>query len=206
MHGLLLIPLALRLFEPPLLVHYPPAVSEASARQLAIELKQALQEACSAFGSAPLSGPLEVELHATTPSYRRASGAAWWHAAIERGGRLHFQPLANLERQGIRRRVIRHEAAHLALAARLGPALPRWRQEGEAMRFAGERGALNEKELLPTLEAVEQALAVPADEAQTRRAYLSAAAFVRRLNLPLDTALGRPAPEAYAEFHRSFPR
>lgn len=204
MHLLLLSLLTLRVVDLPVLVYYEPAVPEAAARQLAAELKRALGEAGPRFQSPPVSGLVEVELHATTQTYRRATGAAWWHAAVGRKGRLHFQPLASLDQQGIRRQVIRHEAAHLSIRTRMGPALPRWREEGEAMLFAGERGAMAERELLPSLQAIEKALTHARAKTETRRAYLSAASFVRWLNLPLDAPLRRSAEEAYREFRRAF--
>jgi len=191
-------------FEPPIRVHYTPAVPEGSARQLAVELKRALEEASSQFGSPPASEPVEVELHATTAAYRSASGAAWWHAAVERQGRLHFQSLSTLDEQGIRRQVIRHEAAHLAIRARASLALFRWREEGEAMRFAGERGARTPSDLIPSLEAIEHALARPRVKTETQRAYLSAVSFVRWLSLPIDAPLPLPAEQAYREFRAGF--
>ena len=91
---------------------------------------------------------------------------------------MHMQPVSMLLERGIFHRVVRHEAAHMALSARTGGPLPRWLEEGEAMRFAGEPGARSIEELLPSLEDVERALTRPRSREETRRAYLSAAAFV----------------------------
>jgi len=171
--------------EPPVLVRFEPNVPETEARQLAGTFKQALDEAGATYGSRPFE-LVEIRLHGTTTAFRNDARAPWWHAARMTDGRLHIQPVSTLLERGIFLRVVRHEAAHVALGARPGGTLPRWLEEGEAMRFAGEPGARSSRELLPSIEDVEKALSQPRSREEARRGYLSAAAFVVWLG-PWDT-------------------
>ncbi len=163
--------------DPPVLVRFEANVPEKEARQLAGTFKHALDEAGFKYESRPFE-LVEIRLHGTTTAFRNDARAPWWYAAQRRDGTLHMQPVSTLLERGIFHRVVRHEAAHMALSAQFGRPLPRWLEEGEAMRFAGEPGALSIEELLPSLEDVERALTRPRSREQTRHAYLSAAAFV----------------------------
>jgi hypothetical protein len=184
--------------EPPVIVRFDEGVPESEARQLALEMKKALDEAVGRYGAEPFSR-IDLRLHATTVGFGNDAQAPWWRAAQMRKGVLHFQPVSTLVEKGIFLRVVRHEAAHFALS---NQRIPQWLEEGEAMRFAGEPGARSPEDLLPTLEDVTKGLTRAADREATRRAYLSAASFVKYLGPWEKIDLDEDLDARYQEFRQ----
>lgn len=190
--------------EPPVVVRFDEGVPESEARQLAQEMKKALDEAVDRYEAVPLNR-VDLRLHATTVGFSNKSRSPWWRAAQMRKGVIHFQPISTLTEKGIFLRVVRHESAHLAMRSRPGRRIPSWLEEGEAMRFAGEPGARSPAGLLPALEDVERGLTRPANREESRRAYLSAAAFVEYLGSWNEIDLEANFDGRYQEFRKQFP-
>jgi hypothetical protein len=201
---LLLLLSSLRLVqEPPVIVRFDVGVPESEAKQLARELKKALDEAIGHYGTEPLNR-VDLRLHATTVGFGNVSHAPWWRAAQMRKGVIHFQPVSTLAEKGIFLQVVRHEAAHLAMRNLRGDPIPSWLEEGEAMRFAAEPGARSPADLLPTLGDVTRGLTRPISREESRRAYLSAAAFVAYLGPWDEIDLEEDFDAQYQEFREHF--
>ena len=81
-------------------------------------------------------GPV-LTVHPDLDSYLGSTGAAWFQLAMaDRAAcRVDVQRLPILEDHGGVEATLRHEMFHLAQPA----GMSRWRAEGEAQRFAGER-------------------------------------------------------------------
>ena len=80
-----------------------------------------------------------VRVYPTLAAFEEATGQPWFVAATadRDGATLHVQRLRVLTERGSLEATLRHELFHLAQPGRW----PRWRAEGSAMRFAGERPA-----------------------------------------------------------------
>ncbi len=160
-----------------LVVHYETAVPADEARRTATMLAEALAEAQHELLT-DLPGSTQIFVYATTARYCAATHAPWWQSALTLSDGTHLQPPATLARRGGVGQVLRHEALHIVARHRRGKAWPRWREEGEAVVFSGEPTARLAGDLLPTLADVERALDQPRSPEASRRAYLSAGAFV----------------------------
>lgn len=101
----------------------------AALRRAARELRQ--------DWSLALPETVTLYVHPTLLSFQAATGQPWFVAAqAERGSAaVHLQRLRVLAERGSLEATVRHELFHLVQPA----AWPRWRAEGWAMRFAGER-------------------------------------------------------------------
>lgn len=98
-------------------------------------LGQAARELRQDYGFALPDG-VTLRVHPTIVSFEQATGMPWYVAAVADRERntIHSQRLRVLLERGSLETTLRHELFHLAQP----PAWPRWRAEGEAMRFAGE--------------------------------------------------------------------
>lgn len=78
-----------------------------------------------------------VRVYPSLAAFGAATGQPWYVAAIadREHATLHLQRLRVLTEQGSLETTLRHELFHLAQPE----SWPRWRAEGAAMRFAGER-------------------------------------------------------------------
>ena len=85
----------------------------------------------------PLPDSVTVRVHPTLESFTGETGAPWYVAAVadRRTGALHTQRLRVLLERRSLEKTLRHELFHLAQPADW----PRWRAEGTALHFAGER-------------------------------------------------------------------
>ena len=105
-----------------------------------------------------------VRIHPTLASFQDVTAQPWFVAAsADRGARrLEFQRLRVLTERHSLSLTLRHELFHLAQPQ----AWPRWRAEGSAMRFAGERphappfDDMNEAELNARLAAPDSSAAL----------------------------------------------
>ena len=77
-----------------------------------------------------------VRVHPSLASFQEATGQPWFVAAVADRitGTLHLQRLRVLAERRSLEPTLRHELFHLVQPGDW----PRWRAEGEAMRFAGE--------------------------------------------------------------------
>lgn len=116
-----------------------------------------------------------VRVHADLTSFAQQTGAPWFVLAVANRtqARLDLQRLAVVTSRGGLEATLRHELFHLAQPA----SWPRWRAEGEAMRFAGQRSQAS-----PLLgigpEQLDQLLAHPKDPDQLARAMATAYRWV----------------------------
>lgn len=80
-----------------------------------------------------------VRVYPTLAAFEAATGQPWYVAATadREAETLHVQRLRVLTERGSLETTLRHELFHLAQPE----SWPRWRAEGSAMRFAGERPA-----------------------------------------------------------------
>ena len=118
----------------------------------------------------------EIVEHPTVESFIRATGRAGWTAAAVKGGRIHLQPAALLEKSGILETTLRHELVHAAVAR----PVPRWLDEGAAIYLSGEGPRYPTPVTLPEAE-LERRLRAPAAREKLRAAYAACYWRVRRL-------------------------
>ena len=85
----------------------------------------------------PLPDAVTVRVHPTLESFQADTGLPWFVAALadRKTNTLHTQRLRVLLERRSLEKTLRHELFHLAQPADW----PRWRAEGAAMHFAGER-------------------------------------------------------------------
>ena len=119
----------------------------------------------------PLPDTATVRVHPTLESFEAETGLPWFVAALadRETTTLHTQRLrVLLERQSLET-TLRHELFHLAQPADW----PRWRAEGAAMHFAGERP---QAQPLPNLsdEQLDALLAAPPSAEMLARAVATA--------------------------------
>jgi stage II sporulation protein D len=81
---------------------------------------------------------LALRFHATTQSYERATGQAWFTSGAIVANEVHLLPLAVLRDRGVLERTVRHELVHLMLDEPL-TRRPAWISEGAAQYFSGQR-------------------------------------------------------------------
>lgn len=85
----------------------------------------------------PLPTKVRVRIHPSLTSFQQSTGQPWFVLATSDRSQalIQTQRLRILSERQALRRTLRHELFHLAQPA----VWPRWKAEGEAMRFAGER-------------------------------------------------------------------
>ena len=116
-----------------------------------------------------------VRVHPDLASFGQQTGAPWFVLAVANRtqARLDLQRLAVVMRSSSLEATLRHELFHLAQPA----GWPRWRAEGEAMRFAGQRSQAS-----PLLgigpEQLDQLLLQPQSPDQLARALATAYGWV----------------------------
>lgn len=144
--------------------------------QLSQVLQRAVPQVLRLTGHELCAEPV-VYVHPDLASFQAASGAAWFQLAVaDRAAcRIDVQRLAVVAQHGGLERMLRHELFHLAQP----DGWERWRAEGAAQQFAGERPAA------PPLGGLSPAqldlmLAAPADELTYRRAMATALEWVRQ--------------------------
>jgi SpoIID/LytB domain protein len=123
---------------------------------------------------------VDVIIHETTQQFVRATGHPWWVAGAASADLIQLQPLAVLNRRGLLAKTLRHEYAHVVIAALSKGQAPRWLAEGLAVHFAGEGAMLARlmpKAKLP-LDEIERRLKNPASPQDMRESLAAAYAAV----------------------------
>jgi hypothetical protein len=159
-----------------------PSSAEPERAALSAFAERALADLARATGR-PAPAAVQIVVHPSAESFRRATGEPWWSAARTSGTRVDLLPLPVLRERGTAETTLRHELAHLLTA----PALegqPEWVREGVAMHFAGERPPASLLDANGAPRRVrcpdDDALRRPVSAAAARAAYGLAAACVAR--------------------------
>jgi hypothetical protein len=150
-------------------VHTAAQADREGLREVFGVLGQARRELFARYGFA-LPEAVTVWIHPTLASFEAATAQPWYVAAVaDRGaGALHSQRLRVLLERGSLAATLRHELFHLAQPE----GWPRWRAEGEAMRFAGERPTAAPLEVSD--DELNAILAAPPDRETLARAAATA--------------------------------
>ncbi len=122
-----------------------------------------------------LPTPVTVRVHPDLASFGQQTRAPWFVLAVANRAqaRLDLQRLAVVARSGGIEATLRHELFHLAQPS----SWPRWRAEGEAMRFAGQKSQVPPLSTLSP-EQLDRLLAQPRDPGQLARAMATAYRWV----------------------------
>ncbi|MEW6322677.1 MAG: SpoIID/LytB domain-containing protein [Acidobacteriota bacterium] len=111
-----------------------PATEQSERDAVLREIRRARDDIRARAGvTAPAT--IDVVVHPTTESFRRATGEPWWAAGAASGTRVDLLPVSVLRRQRLLERTIRHELAHVLVDGLLA-GRPMWVREGAAMYFA----------------------------------------------------------------------
>lgn len=151
--------------------------SEADREQLAAVfavLREAARDLRQEWGFT-LPETVTIRVHPTLESFQEATSQPWFVAAAadRRTATLHLQRLRVLSERRSLEATLRHELFHLAQPEDW----PRWRAEGEAMRFAGETPRAEALELSDAeLDAI---LAAPSSSEDLARAVATAWRWVQ---------------------------
>jgi stage II sporulation protein D len=144
---------------------------------------ECLRRLTAGLGEQVEANVIDVIIHETTQQFVRATGQPWWVAGVASASRIQLQPLAVLNRRGLLTKTLRHEYAHVVVAALSKGQAPRWLAEGLAVHFAGEGGML--ARFMPKanwpLDEIEQRLAHPASPQDMRKSLAAAYAAVNAL-------------------------
>ncbi|MCL6525554.1 MAG: hypothetical protein K6T57_01610 [Thermaceae bacterium] len=138
-----------------------------------------LQQARRELVLAGLSPPqtVTVIIHPNLPSYTATTQQPWFILAVSdrRANTIHTQRLRILLERGSLERTLRHELFHLSQPE----GWPRWRAEGAAMRFAGDRPTAAP---FPTIREAElnRLLAQPPSSEALARAMATAYLWAQR--------------------------
>ncbi len=119
---------------------------------------------------------IRVVVYPMLDAYRDATGEPGFVAGSTRGGTIHLQPVAGLQRRGILESTLAHEMLHALLNQHSSAPLPRWFGEGLVLALAG--GPAEEASWTPQTT---RALDAPRSPAELRAAYAACLARVRRL-------------------------
>ncbi len=121
---------------------------------------------------------VSVVIHPNLKSYTHATGQPWFILATanRNKNRIDTQRLRILQERGGLERTLRHELFHLAQPE----GWPRWKAEGLAMRFAGEKPRARPLENIREAE-LERLLANPSDQTTLNQAMATAFLWVGRL-------------------------
>lgn len=121
---------------------------------------------------------VRVVVHPSLKSYTTATGLPWFvlSAANRSKNQIDSQRLRVLLERKDLERTLRHELFHLAQPADW----PRWKAEGKAMRFAGDKPSARPLENIREAK-LESLLANPPDQETLNRAMATAFLWVGRL-------------------------
>jgi hypothetical protein len=122
--------------------------------------------------------------------YRFLTRKEWWYYGYVHGDTIYFEPFDILMRRNIAEVSITQRIAQAALNRRSGGNTPLWLREALASRIAGEGDILKiqmpefEKEgrnMSPSPEEIENAIAAGADRGDSRIAYFSSYGMLEKL-------------------------
>lgn len=150
-----------------------PAVEQAQLPQVRGYLQQARRDLVARGWELP--DRVTVQVHPDLASFVRQTRAPWFVLAVANRAqaRLDLQRLKVVARSGGLEATLRHELFHLAQPT----SWPRWRAEGEAMRFAGQKSQVPPLNALAPAQ-LDQLLAQPKAPGQLARAMSTAYRWV----------------------------
>jgi hypothetical protein len=122
--------------------------------------------------------------------YRILTRKEWWYYGYVRGDTIYFEPLDILMRRSIAEVSITQRIAQAALNRRSDGRIPLWLKEAVASRIAGEKEILdiqmpefqNEgRNMYPSPQEIESAIAAGTDRGDTRIAYHASYRMLEKL-------------------------
>jgi hypothetical protein len=122
--------------------------------------------------------------------YRILTRKEWWYYGYVRGDTIYFEPLDILMRRSIAEVSITQRIAQAALNRRSNGRIPLWLKEAVASRIAGEKEILdiqmpefqNEgRNMYPSPQEIESAIAAGTDRGDTRIAYHASYRMLEKL-------------------------
>ncbi len=172
-------------------VRYP--ASEEIARYVAVRTFSTARDAYEKV-SKEIGRPAEKKLvligAADLDEYRLLTRKEWWYYGYVRGDTIYFEPFDILMRRNIFEVSITQRTAQVALAARSGGRIPLWLKEAVASRIAGEEEILKiqmpefqheGRNMYPSPQAIESAIAEANDRGASRIAYYSSYRMLGKL-------------------------
>jgi len=171
-------------------LRYP---SSEIARYLAIRVfgyaKSAYEKVTKEIGR-PAAGRIVLIGTKDLDEYLLMTHKEWWFYGFVKGDTIIFEPFDTLIKRGIAEQAITNRIAQIGINYRSGGACPWWLKEAIAARIAGEGEILRIQQpefqyegrnMNPTPEAIEKAIAEGTDRGDSRIAYYSAYRMLENL-------------------------
>jgi hypothetical protein len=163
------------------------------ARYLAIRVfgyaKASYEKVTEEIGR-PAAGKLVIIGTKDLDEYLLMTHKEWWYYGYVKGDTIIFEPFDTLIKRGIAEKAITNRIAQVAINRRSGGACPWWLKEALATRIADEGEILRIQQpefqyegrnMNPTPEAIERAIAEGKDRGDSRIAYFSAYRMLENL-------------------------